>query len=61
MPTGCYDYVRDCDVGVIVGFELDVITIGFGLNVKGAEVASSDQGADKANCGSETRLSDSRV
>jgi hypothetical protein len=60
MPTGCYDYVRDCDVGVIVRFELDVITIGFGLNVKRAEVAASDQCAGKSKGVREARLSDSR-
>src|SRR5438876_11942507 len=61
MPTGCYDYVRDCDVGVIVRFELDVITIDFGLNVKRAEVSASDQRAGKIKGGREARLSDSRV
>ncbi len=61
MPTGCYDNVHDCDVGVIVRLELDVITSGFGINVKRAEVAASDQCAGKANCESEARLSDSRV
>jgi len=61
MPAGCYDYVRDCDVGVIVRLELDVITSGFGLDVKRAEVAASDQGADKSSGEREARLTDSGV
>jgi len=61
MPTGYYDYVRDCDIGVVVRFELDVITSGFGLNVKRAEVAASDQRAGESNGEREARLTDSRV
>src|SRR2546429_275241 len=38
IPTGCYDYAHDNDVGVIVRLELGVIITGFGLNVKRAEV-----------------------
>jgi len=45
IPTGCYDYAHDNDVGVIVRLELGVIITGFGLNVKRAEVAACE------NCG----------
>jgi hypothetical protein len=61
MPTGCYAYGPDFDVGVIVRLELDVITGGFGVNVKPTEVAASDQCPDKSNCGRKARLGDSRV
>ena len=61
IPTGCYDYAHDNDVGVIVRLELGVIITGFGLNVKRAEVAACENCGGKSSGGSEARLRDSRV
>src|SRR5438477_9235110 len=60
MSTGCYGYVRDCDVGVIMRLELGLITIRVGMNAKRAEVAASDRCAGKSNCGREARPTDLR-
>jgi len=61
IPTGCYDYAHDNDVGVVVRLELGVIITGFGLNVKRAEVAACENCGGKSSGGREARLSDSRV
>src|SRR5258708_92194 len=60
MPTGCYGYVRDHDVGVVVRLELGVISTGLRLNVKRAEVAASNDCGRKVHCGRVARPTDSR-
>jgi hypothetical protein len=61
MPTGCYDDVRDYDVGVIVRLELGVIITGLGLNMKRTDVAASNDCGGESIGDRETRLTDSRV